>query len=243
LPRLNERRMDVRTLSRYFIDEYHLDIDFDFSEDAWQLLESFHWPENVQQLKRLIQKLAVLVEEPQVSAALLLQLFPSLELPASTQLPLSKLSTKTGVVSTLPTTVISEACELSINAALIFGGLRELKWEHPLLLNAVDFMIANHRLEIDVLDAATSTGITATQLADLLKHRLGLSFHQVMNKIRIEQAKALFQEAPAKQIDQVCVEIGFNDIGGVEKIFKRMVGISPKVYRGQFFKPISLSKQ
>src|SRR5690606_3961191 len=58
LPTLSERRADIRALSHHFIDEYHLDIDFDFSEDAWQLLESFHWPENVQQLKRLIQKLA-----------------------------------------------------------------------------------------------------------------------------------------------------------------------------------------
>lgn len=243
LPRLHERRMDVRALSRHFIDEYHLDIDFDFSEEAWQLLESFQWPENVQQLKKLIQKLAILVEEPQVSAALLLQLFPSLELPADPQTSLPKLFAKTGVVSSLPGAASLAATETLINAAIIFGGLRELKWEHPLLLKAVNFMIANHHLEIDVLDAAITTGITATQLADLLKHRLGLSFHQVMNKIRVEQAKTLFQETPTKQIDQVCIEIGFNDIGGFEKIFKRMVGISPKVYRGQFFKPLSLSKQ
>lgn len=243
LPSLNERRLDVRTLGRYFIDEYHLDIHFDLSEDAWQLLETFHWPENVQQLKRLIQKLAVMIEAPQVSAPLLLQLFPSLELPAPALLLPPKLLSKTGAVTTLLIAPTSEASECPVNAAVIFGGLRELKWEHPLLLNAVNFMIANHHLEIDVLDAATSTGVTATQLAELLKHRLGLSFHQVMDKIRVEQAKALFQQAPAKQIDQVCMEIGFNDIGGFEKTFKRMVGISPKVYRGQFFKPLSLSRQ
>lgn len=235
LPALSERRADIRTLSRYFIDEYHLDVDFDFSEDAWQLLESFHWPENVQQLKRLIQKLAILVDEPWINAVQLLQLFPSLELHEPTVAAKLRLIPEVDATATLE--------NVPVSPATIFGGSRDLKWEHPLLINAVTFMIDNHQRDIDVLDAAGSTGITATQLAELLKHRLGLSFNQVMNKIRIERAKTIFQKAPSRQIDQICREVGFADIDGFEKIFKRMVGISPKVYRGQFFKPLSLVRQ
>jgi len=71
LPDLKERRADLRDLTNFFIREYTLSTDFDFTEHAWQLLENFSWQENVDQLKRVIQKVALVAEEPMVSAGLL----------------------------------------------------------------------------------------------------------------------------------------------------------------------------
>lgn len=71
LPDLNERREDLRDLVSFFIREYTLSVDFDFTEQAWQLLENFVWRENVDQLKRVIQKVALVAEEPMVTASLL----------------------------------------------------------------------------------------------------------------------------------------------------------------------------
>lgn len=242
LPSLHERRDDIRLLGQYFIEECFLEIKFDFSEDAWQILEAYSWPKNVLQLKRIIQKIAVMVDQPLVSAPLLLQWFPSLDVverPRTAQPSLLN--------EALPKATAYRGTELAtdvhINLELIFGNTRELRWEHPLLIKAVSYMIDHHHAQMVVADTAASAGVSCAQLADLLKQRLGLSFSQVLNKIRIEKAKALFQKIPSKPIDQVCSEIGFADIDGFEKIFKRMVGLSPKVYRGQFFKPLSLAQQ
>lgn len=243
LPRLQERRDDIRLLGQYFIEEYFLDIKFDFTEDAWQILEAYSWPKNVQQLKRLIQKLAIMVEQPLVSAPLLLQLFPSLDAVDRTQtLSHSNISNNPQQFATSRNRT-TLAADTHVSLELIFGGARDLHWEHPSLIKAVSYVIDNHHLQLSVTAAASSAGISAAQLTDLLKQRLGLSFIQVLTKIRIEKAKALFQKIPSKPIDQVCCDIGFADVDGFEKVFKRMVGLSPKVYRGQFFKPLSLVQQ
>ena len=71
LPDLAERREDLRDLVNFFIREYTLSIEFDFTEHAWRLLEAFSWRENVDQLKRVIQKVALVAEEPLVSVSLL----------------------------------------------------------------------------------------------------------------------------------------------------------------------------
>jgi len=71
LPDLAERREDLRDLASFFIREYTLALEFDFTESAWNLLESFSWRENVDQLKQVIQKVALVAEEPMVTASLL----------------------------------------------------------------------------------------------------------------------------------------------------------------------------
>ena len=71
LPDLAERREDLRDLVSFFIHDYTLSTTFDFTESAWQLLESFSWRENVDQLKRVIQKVALIADEPLISASLL----------------------------------------------------------------------------------------------------------------------------------------------------------------------------
>jgi transcriptional regulator of acetoin/glycerol metabolism len=71
LPDLAERREDLRDLVSFFIGEYTLSTEFDFTEHAWRLLEAFNWRENVDQLKRVIQRVATMVDEPLVSVSLL----------------------------------------------------------------------------------------------------------------------------------------------------------------------------
>jgi DNA-binding NtrC family response regulator len=45
--------------------------EFDFTDDAWQLLEMLHWEENVDQLKRLVQTLVQVTPLPRISLELL----------------------------------------------------------------------------------------------------------------------------------------------------------------------------
>lgn len=71
LPDLTERKEDIKDLVSFFVKEYKLGMDFDFTEHAWELLETYKWRENVSQLKRVIQKVAMVADEPLVSIGLL----------------------------------------------------------------------------------------------------------------------------------------------------------------------------
>ncbi|ACE86110.1 sigma 54-interacting transcriptional regulator [Cellvibrio japonicus] len=76
LPGLQERRDDVRDLVRFFIHELGHGIEFDFTADAWQLLEMLYWEENVEQLKRLVQTLTLVSQEPMIGIDLLENYLP-----------------------------------------------------------------------------------------------------------------------------------------------------------------------
>ena len=72
LPNLAERREDIRDLVRFFMREFTLSIEFDFSEEAWQILDDFIWQENVHELEKVIQKIALRTEKPLVTAETLI---------------------------------------------------------------------------------------------------------------------------------------------------------------------------
>lgn len=68
LPELRERGEDIRDLAQFYISEFTLGSEFDLTEEAWQLLESTDRLGNVEQLKMVIQKLALIANGALVSA-------------------------------------------------------------------------------------------------------------------------------------------------------------------------------
>lgn len=71
LPDLLERREDVRDLVNFFMSEHSAALEFDFTEHAWRLLEAFSWRENVSQLKRVVERVVSLAQEPMISVSIL----------------------------------------------------------------------------------------------------------------------------------------------------------------------------
>ena len=62
-PSLKERKEDVRTLVNYFVGHHCADLSIvlpAITDGAWDLLEQFHWPGNVRQLKNVTQRLVIL---------------------------------------------------------------------------------------------------------------------------------------------------------------------------------------
>ena len=62
-PALKERKEDIRILIDYFVGHHCRDLSIvlpAITDDAWSLLEQFHWPGNVRQLKNVTQRLVIL---------------------------------------------------------------------------------------------------------------------------------------------------------------------------------------
>lgn len=68
LPDLAARRDDIRDLAQFYIREFALGSEFDLTEDAWRVLEAAEWRGNVEQLKALIKKLALVANDELVAA-------------------------------------------------------------------------------------------------------------------------------------------------------------------------------
>ncbi|MBP1988759.1 helix-turn-helix domain-containing protein [Paenibacillus eucommiae] len=69
------------------------------------------------------------------------------------------------------------------------------------------------------------------QLSRVFKETTGLSIINYIHKIRIEKAKLLLLHNAGIQISSVSAEVGFSDVSYFNKIFKRLVGISPREHQ------------
>ncbi len=62
-PAIRDRQDDIPILIEYFVEHYCHDLSIvppDVTEKAWSLLEQYHWPGNVRQLKNVVQRLVIL---------------------------------------------------------------------------------------------------------------------------------------------------------------------------------------
>jgi len=108
------------------------------------------------------------------------------------------------------------------------------------LVRAMDYMLTYHRHPLTVELVSSAVKLPEVQLNQLLKYRLGMSFEQMMSKIRVEQAKVLIQQSPSELPAEIGQRVGFANTEVFEQTFKRLLGQTPQAYRSQFFKPLSL---
>ncbi|MBN1699017.1 MAG: helix-turn-helix transcriptional regulator [Spirochaetales bacterium] len=75
------------------------------------------------------------------------------------------------------------------------------------------------------------TGIPRVHITELMRNRYGRSCKQIINRIRITEAKRLLKETD-RRITEIALEVGFNDISTFNRCFKQAEGMTPRQYRG-----------
>lgn len=74
VPPLRERREDIRLLATYFAEETakanHIQFE-GFTEEAFQLLESYSWPGNIRELRNLMERLLILEKGKRIDRKML----------------------------------------------------------------------------------------------------------------------------------------------------------------------------
>jgi AraC-like DNA-binding protein len=73
-------------------------------------------------------------------------------------------------------------------------------------------------------------GIPVSRVFNLCKEEYRLTFKQLINKMRIEEAKRLLRETDLRIID-IALNLGFNDISYFNKLFKTCERVTPAEYR------------
>ncbi|MBN2533001.1 MAG: helix-turn-helix transcriptional regulator [Spirochaetales bacterium] len=74
------------------------------------------------------------------------------------------------------------------------------------------------------------TGIPRSHIAELIKRRYDCTCKQLINRIRITEAKRLLKTTD-RRILEIALEVGFNDISTFNRCFKQIEGIAPSRYR------------
>ncbi len=78
---------------------------------------------------------------------------------------------------------------------------------------------------------ASMVYLTPSYLSKLFKHETGLTITDYLIEIRIRKAKQLLMQSAELKIHEVGSEVGYPDPAYFNKLFKRIVGVTPNEYK------------
>ena len=98
--------------------------------------------------------------------------------------------------------------------------------------NAVSYIEEHYKDKLKLSDVADQVYVSQWHLSKLMNRYLGQNFSEILNGVRISQAKELLKD-PALRIGDIADEVGFLDVAHFSRVFKKTVGISANEYRNQ----------
>lgn len=102
------------------------------------------------------------------------------------------------------------------------------------LSRAVEYIHDNYSYQITVEGIASYIGIDRTYLYRIFQEPMGISPTRYLLKVRMTRAADLLKN-PEYSVTQVAASAGYRELPHFSNNFKRFFGISPMLYRKQFF--------
>ncbi|MBI9102456.1 MAG: response regulator [Spirochaetales bacterium] len=95
---------------------------------------------------------------------------------------------------------------------------------------AIEYIGENYRNDISLRDAAEKIGITESYLSRLFRIKTNYSFLEYLRFLRLKKALELLRDK-GKRINEIGRETGFRDMSYFSRIFRKYIGVSPRVYQ------------
>ena len=96
--------------------------------------------------------------------------------------------------------------------------------------NAMSYIEKNYAQKLTLCDVAEKTYVSQWHLSKLLNKHLGQGFSDILNSVRIEQAKKLLRDSSLR-VGDVAEQVGFSDLAHFSRVFKKQEGVSANEYR------------
>lgn len=98
--------------------------------------------------------------------------------------------------------------------------------------NAIKYMEDNYKHKLTLSEVADNIYVSQWHLSKLLNRNMGQNFSEILNNIRIEQAKLLLKD-PSLRIGEIAELVGFMEVAHFSRVFKKTTGISANEYRNK----------
>ncbi|HEX2945604.1 MAG TPA: response regulator [Clostridia bacterium] len=95
---------------------------------------------------------------------------------------------------------------------------------------ALAYIKENYASDLNLKTVADEIYVSTWYLSKLLKKETGDNFINILNRIRVENAKKLLQE-PKYKIYEIANVVGFTDVPYFTKTFKKVTGQTPMEYK------------
>lgn len=99
-----------------------------------------------------------------------------------------------------------------------------------LVRQATAFIEEHYMERLTLQDVADHCYVSQWHLSKLLNRHTQSSFYELLNTVRVKEAKRLLRD-PKLKISDICEMVGYADTGHFSRVFKKMEGMSPNMYR------------
>lgn len=96
--------------------------------------------------------------------------------------------------------------------------------------NAMEYIKGHYMEKLKLSDVADKVYVSQWHLSKLLNRHIGQNFSEILNHVRVEQAKQLLED-PALRIGDIAEQVGFLDMAHFSRVFKKQIGKSANEYR------------
>ncbi|WP_171683834.1 response regulator transcription factor [Paenibacillus planticolens] len=115
------------------------------------------------------------------------------------------------------------------------AGIAEVSYEqgspvNAIMLNVIEQLRADLSVSISLEDMAAKVGYSIPYLSSLFKKTTGQTYTQYMMTMRVQAAKRMLLTTDLRTF-QIAEQVGMENYRHFNKVFKRMVGMSPKEYK------------
>lgn len=93
------------------------------------------------------------------------------------------------------------------------------------------WITANYNQHSELNALAHMVYLTPSYLSKLFKQETGLTLTDYIIEIRIRRAKQLLKQSPDLKVHEIGAEVGYADPAYFNKLFKRVVGVTPSEYK------------
>lgn len=107
--------------------------------------------------------------------------------------------------------------------------------ESPMVSRAKLYITEHQHEEVSLRQVAASVNTSAFYFCKMFKQATGLTFTDYLARVRIEKVKNLLLN-PHKRISEVAYEVGFQSLSQFNRVFRRVTGEAPTVWRANLSK-------
>ena len=106
--------------------------------------------------------------------------------------------------------------------------------EPPLVTKAKQFIESHYGEELSLGQVARAASSSPFHFCRAFKNATGISFTQYVSRLRVGKAAALLVDQP-RRVTEIAFDVGFQSLTNFNRVFKRIVGLSPRQYRKEMF--------
>lgn len=225
VPPLRDRRKDILSIVNHLISEFSPRQSLRLQEEVWTMLQSYPWPGNLYEMRKLIASFVLLSDGGELSGADLMAHAPWL---AVAECGRDGIESTVGALDT--DTEGSLQLETWLEEFLLIK-TAEKESMHDGLRRAIQYLLTHFAEPISLNDLAQVAHLSASHLSFLFREGVNASFKDVQQCIRITKAKQLLRQKRQLAIAEIAAAVGYADLSHFERSFRRRVGMRPRDYR------------